>query len=296
MMPRRTSFEAIGTHWDIQVRDVVAESDWKHLLERVDLRIQAFDGAYSRFRPDSLVTQMSRQAGAYNLPPDGYRLLHFYKQLYEVTSGKVTPLIGQVMADAGYDAAYSFQPKQLRRPPVWEKALRLNSKTLILKRPALLDFGAAGKGYLVDIVSAMLADAGLHNYIINAGGDILSRSKAGESLSVGLENPFDTSEVVGITRLVNQSLCASSGSKRKWGKYHHVIDPTLLESTRTIIATWVIADDTMTADGIATALFFTDPALLRKEFKFSFAVLHEDMALHYSRDFPVQLFEWEYAG
>jgi thiamine biosynthesis lipoprotein len=291
MAARRTRFPAIGTHWDIQVYDTVGSRAWNELLQAIHQRIESFDTAYSRFRSDSLVTHMSRQAGRHLLPPDAYPLLNFYEKLYKATSGRVTPLIGQIIADAGYDADYSFQPKALQPPAKWEDVLAYTKKSITLRQPVLLDFGAAGKGYLVDIVSGLLEAAGLQSYTINAGGDMLHRSEQQESLAVGMENPEDASEAIGIIDLKNKSLCASSGAKRKWGKYHHIIDPTRLESPQQVLATWVTANDTMTADGLATALFFTDAETLAKQFEFSYALLYPDMRLQYAHDFPAKIFE-----
>jgi thiamine biosynthesis lipoprotein len=288
---RNKTFEAIGTLWELQVYDKVTEITWAELLERITARIESFDKAYSRFRADSLVTRVSQAAGTSELPEDGYTLLQFYEKLYNATDGKVTPLIGQALADAGYDAHYSLLEKTVQTPPRWEGTLSYTKATITLQQPALLDFGSAGKGYLVDIIGDLLEQAGMRNYTINAGGDIRHRTDSHTALDVGLENPLDTTEAVGIVSIGNQSLCASAGSKRKWGNFHHIIDPDSLESPQDILATWVLADDTMTADGLATALFFTSAEELNKTFSFSYAVLGKDMGLVYSKDFPVTVFE-----
>lgn len=290
MSVRCSHFEAIGTVWEITVRDILSDNVWTQLLQSVQARIESFDIAYSRFRPDTLVTRMSEAAGSYELPPDAFKMLDFYHKLYTATDGNVTPLIGQVMSDAGYDASYSLQSKPLRKPPNWEDVLEYDAKTLTIKQPALLDFGAAGKGYLVDLVAQIIDQAAVRAYTINAGGDILHRD-TNRSLEVGLENPLDTSEAIGMVRLGNRSFCASAGSRRKWGEFHHIIDPIKLQSPRDILATWVIADETMLADGMATALFFTDAAQLAKQFIFSYALLRDDMSLEHSQDFPARIFE-----
>jgi thiamine biosynthesis lipoprotein len=264
---------------------------WKDLLHQLHGRIEVFDKTYSRFRPDSLVTNMSKTPGDYPMPDDGFALLQFYHRLYTVTDGYVTPLIGQTMVEAGYDASYSLQTKTMHHPLNWEEVLAYNADTITIKRPNLLDFGAAGKGYLVDILGSLIEEAGINSYTINASGDIRHRSARKEVLEIGLENPLDASEAIGVTKLTNASLCASAGSKRQWGELNHIIDPITLQSPEHIIATWVIADDTMTADGLATALFFTDPDVLARQFSFTYALLHEDMSLHSSHNFPLTVFE-----
>jgi thiamine biosynthesis lipoprotein len=285
-----STFEGIGTQWTIRVNEPIEAGKWTALLTKIQRRIEVFDKDYSRFRSDSKVALMSEKAGRYHLPKDGYDMLRFYEQLYDATSGRVTPLIGQTLVDAGYDKDYTFQSKPLHRPPKWEDVLTYDKQSLTLTRPALLDFGAAGKGYLVDIVSAVIESDGVRSFLINAGGDILYRSTEQVAINVGLESPLDNTEAVGIAKLLNQSLCASAGSKRKWGEFHHIIDPTVLRSPEQVIATWVIADSTMVADGIATALFLTGAEALLSQFSFSYALLYRDMSLYYAKDFPVTTF------
>jgi len=289
MTMRRTRFDAIGTKWDIQIQDKLSEDDWLALLQKLYVRIQAFDKAYSRFRSDSLVTQLAEQGGRHELPADGYKLLEFYERLYRATDGKVTPLIGQAMVDAGYDADYSLESGELTPPPLWDDSIAYSYDAITLKQPALLDFGAAGKGYLVDIVAGVIAAAGVEHYLVNAGGDIINRLQGG-LLRVGMENPRNTTEVIGIVELGSRSLCGSSGSKRAWGDFHHIIDPEQLAAATDVLATWVIANDTMTADGLATALFFVDPSRLSANFQFEYAILYPDMSLQQTPQFNAQTF------
>ncbi|HVX57188.1 MAG TPA: FAD:protein FMN transferase, partial [Candidatus Saccharimonadales bacterium] len=272
-------FEAIGTVWNIHIHETLENEARRQLMRKIRRRTDDFDKHYSRFRDDSWVTKLALRTGRYAMPPDCYPMMRFYEELYEATAGKVTPLIGRLMADAGYDAEYSFRSKELRRPPVWKDVLSYDKKSLQLTEPVVLDFGAAGKGYLVDIIGEMLEEAGIGSYLIDAGGDIRHRSTRGSSADIGLENPSDPSEAIGIVRLGNRSLCASAGSRRQWGAFHHIIDPVKLQSPRNILASWVIAEDTMTADGLATALFFAEPTGLQQWFSFSYAILYESMAL-----------------
>lgn len=291
MSPLKLQFEAIGTRWEISSPQPLTHSRQADLAAAIADRIEEFDRAYSRFRSDSLVAHMGQVAGRHELAADAYELLSVYQRLYRATGGSITPLIGQVMVDAGYDADYSFQPKTLRQPPAWEDVIKYDRYSLTLSRPTLLDFGAAGKGYLVDLVAEVIAAAGVSSFVVNAGGDILHRSATPEPLRVGLENPTNHSEAIGIASLNNQSLCASSGSRRTWGAYHHIIDPHELASPHKVLATWVVANDTLTADGLATALFFTPAADLKRYFTFSGAVLYSDMSLVSDPNFPATIFQ-----
>jgi thiamine biosynthesis lipoprotein len=283
-------FEAIGTVWKIEVFNSVPDKAAARLRQSVLTRIDEYDKNYSRFRDDSLVTSMSREAGRYTLPDDAQPLLDLYKQLYDISDGAVTPLIGQTLVEAGYDASYSLKPGKMNTPPKWEDILDYKFPHFTLKQPALLDFGAAGKGYLVDIIGGILHEHGANSYLINAGGDILYQTTNSERLNIGLEHPADSSMAIGVAHISNQSLCGSAGNRRAWGKYHHIIDPKSLDSPRHIAAAWIVADTALLADGLATAIFFVHPEDLQSHFNFEYAIIRSDMSLEHSEKFPADFF------
>ncbi len=116
---------------------------------------------------------------------------------------------------------------------------RGTASSLTTTRPALIDVGAAGKGYLVDIVSGLLADAGHTEYIVDGGGDI--RHSGDAPIRVALEHPKDPTKAIGIAHLQGGSICASATNRRTWGDgIHHVIDATTGLPTRRVIATWAV--------------------------------------------------------
>lgn len=289
-MPTQYTFEAIGTHWVIDIHDAITKEQSDNLHTQIMERIALFDAHYSRFRPDSLVSEIARVPGTYQLPNDAEPMLSLYHTLYRITNGAFTPLIGQALSDAGYDARYSLQEKKLQAPPPWDEALIYNYPTLITKLPILIDVGAAGKGYLIDIVSELIEKIGIQNYTVDAGGDIRHRTARPEPLTVGLENPTNTSQAIGIAHMRNQSLCGSAGNRRAWGNFHHILDPHSLTSPTHIAALWTIADTTLLADALSTCLFFVPPATLLKHYTFEYLILHSNFTVTMSPNFPAQLF------
>ena len=283
-------FEAIGTQWAISIPFELTVGEREALLVHVEKRIREFDNTYSRFSDDTLVSQMARSTGVYELPSDAAALFELYKKVYDITGGKVTPLIGSMMEEAGYDKEYSLVPKTLHTPPMWDDVLSFNGNKLTMKRSALLDIGAAGKGHLIDLVGDVLKQSGQHSFIIDAGGDIMHRSEARTPIQIGLENPNDTSEVIGAVTLGNESIAGSAGNRRAWGKYHHIIDPVTLESPVDILATWVIAESTLLADMLATCLFFVPPETLLPHFAFTYIVLNKDFSLRHSPNMNAEFY------
>jgi FAD:protein FMN transferase len=278
------SFEAIGTHWKVDANEGIPTLEVKDFIDQ-------FDRDYSRFRDDSLVTKISRKKGIYTLPKNAKLIFHFYEKLYKLTSGAITPLIGSVMVQAGYDAKYSLMAKKLTRPPKWEDIISYEYPKLVVRKPILLDFGAAGKGYLIDLVGSLLKKNGVKNFCIDAGGDILYSSKKGERLRVGLEHPDNTSQVIGVTEILNESICGSAGNRRRWGKFNHIINPHTLKPIADIKATWVIAKEAMIADGLATALFFVKPERLIKDFTFEYFIVYKDFSFSKSENFKGEIFK-----
>lgn len=274
-------FEAIGTAWTIDLD--VSSQRAASIAQLIADRISQFDQHYSRFRSDSWVTHIGTNPGKHPVPDDFADLYNFYESMYQMTNGLVTPLIGDAMERAGYNANYDLRPKQLKKIPALSEVLEFSDNTLHVKYSCILDFGAAGKGYLVDLIGQELDKQGIQNYIIDAGGDILHHSPT--PTPVGLESPDDTQKVLGIVNLQGSSLCGSAGNKRKWGKYHHIMNPQTLQSQSSVKAAWVISDTAMVADGLATCLFFV-PATMLKGYNFEYLCILEDNVINVSKAFP----------
>ncbi len=284
----RFSFEAIGTTWAIDIDDRLDEVSAQALQTAIRERIATFDADYSRFRDDSLVAAMNAKAGEYILPADAKPMFDLYETLYKVTDGAFTPLIGDTLIQAGYDSDYSLTPKNVTQPLAWEEALDYSFPKLTIKKPTMLDLGGLGKGYLIDIVATLIAQHGVQMFTVDAGGDMYIH---GRHEVVGLEHPLDKSKVIGTIAVESGSLCGSSGSRRAWANYHHIIDARTQTSPRHILATWTTADTTLVADAMATCLFFVDSATLLAHFQFDYLILYDDLSIEKSEHFNAVLFK-----
>jgi thiamine biosynthesis lipoprotein len=283
------NFEAIGTKWHIDTYKKLDETEKSKLFSKIKDRIDIFDKAYSRFRTDSLVTKMSKESGVFTLPADAEAMLSLYRDLYLHTDGLVTPLVGNLISDAGYDEQYSLkQKKKLEISPAWDEVMDYQHPTLLIKKPVLLDFGAAGKGYLVDLVGKVLEENNVKEYCIDAGGDILFKGE--KPVRIGLEDPDNTTKVIGVGILGNGSICGSAGNRRKWSNFTHIINPKTLASPTNIVAVWVVADTALLADGLATCLFFVPASKLSGAYKFEYLIIHSDRSFDKSKDFSGKIF------
>lgn len=278
-------FDAIGAPWQIDT----AQPLNAEVETAVHARIDRFDRTYSRFRDDSLVSTIARTPGNYPFPADAPPLFELYRRLYDATNGAMSPLVGRALEELGYDRTYSLRPTATRtRIPEWHEALSWNGTELTTLTPAVLDVGAAGKGYLVDLVAAELREHGISASTVDASGDILHRGET--PLRVALEHPLDTSKAIGVVSIQNQAICASAPNRRAWAGLHHILDARTGQPTDRVIATWAIAATALEADGLATALFFAEPKTLAQEFDFHWVRMLSNGRVDYSPNLNGELF------
>lgn len=261
MLAHKHQFDAIGTSWSIDTAQPLSQTEIQHISEK----IETFDATYSRFRADSLTRNMYDHApGSFTFPESIVTLFNIYEKLHRLTHNKINPLVGTSLEQLGYDAHYSFVPHAPHPAPDFDATI-LTGTTLTPTEPILLDIGAVGKGYLVDEIAKIIGQR--HpEFVVDGSGDIAVRTETPEI--VGLEHPADASRVIGAIAITHGSLCASALNRRTWGSgFHHVVDATSGESIAgDSIATWAIADTTLVADALTTALFFAPVADLRREF------------------------------
>jgi FAD:protein FMN transferase len=288
MPPHSLHFEAIGTGWQIDTAAPLSDETVAAIHQRID----DYDRSWSRFRDDSLVSRMAREPGRWRLPADATPLLELYRHLYTATDGAVSPLVGDSLAALGYDRSYSLRSTGPLPAARWEDAIAWDGEHLTCLKPVTIDVGAAGKGQLVDLVGALLSETDAGGFTVDASGDLLHASPS--PLRVALEHPRDPSMAVGVVEFSGGALCASAANRRTWGdRLHHILDATTGLPTHRVLATWVIADSALIADGLATALFFAEPEQLPDgDFtcEFEYVRMFDDGRLDWSAGFQGEVF------
>jgi FAD:protein FMN transferase len=276
------SFEATGTHWQIDIHETLSDKECQALFKGVTGLVHQFERDYSRFIDTSFISRLASTPGAYLLPSSAKYLLDIYSQLHQITDGLFTPTIGETLVQAGYDRSYTLTPSKLHTPPLWSK-IAYTDTHITSDNAIQLDFGGAGKGYLIDLISEFLISQDNHKYTIDGGGDICTSGPKG--LTIGLEHPIDSTLAIGKITLNNSSICGSSGNRRSWAGMHHIINPQSLDSPHHILSTWVIHPKTVVADALATCLFLVKPNTLTPHFDFEYLILYYDLTTEYSSQF-----------
>lgn len=329
-------------------------SSSKPIPQRVQKKIRAFIEEYertlSRFRADSLVSRIARaeHGGEFEFPTWAQPLFALYSEFYAATHGAFDACIGADLLALGYNNSVQFIPqseagegkdenissgswsKYHRALPVmWADISRDDgSTTLCTNQPVQLDFGAAGKGYFVDLVTQIikeefsgdsLSNSDSHtdfDFLVNAGGDMRACfSEENDQIKVALENPFDTTQAVAVASIASGALCASSSARRRWKvKDTNCLAADVFESnvvathlinaldgvpSQKLSASWTYipaktcAFPTAYADALATALFVSQENDLQKIAQTTgaeFAVMQPNHALRKTCAFPARFF------
>lgn len=272
-MPARLRLDAIGTRWSIDTPEPLGPE----VVVAIRDRIEAYDRAWSRFRPDAAIAPLARAAGTVRMPPESAELARLYRTLHDLTQGAMTPLVGTSLERLGYGAAGVVDTGAAPEPPpAWDAVLRWEGATIETSAPVVLDVGAAGKGQLVDLVGDVLDAHGIHDRVVDASGDLrhAGTGDAGRPTRVALEDPRAIGHAIGVVEVSGEALCASAGNRRRWAGRHHILDGRTGAPADEVIGTWVIAERAMVADAIATALSFAPVGLLARHCSFEHARMY----------------------
>lgn len=259
------TIEALGTSWWIEVFEVEDEEKAHVIYDDVRLFLATFEAKYSRFKADSLLTQLNTKRRITSPDPETLALLSLTHRFYTDTQGVFNPLVGQILEESGYDATYSFKAKvtgvRQSLPPDPYTTLSL-SPSLITLYEGQLDLGGYGKGYLIDGLAHRLRTVhGLSQFLINGGGDMYATHHDGKPIAIYYEHPLRPGEIIAEDTLFNSGFAASSTSKRRWSSdgttYSHIIDPVTGTSSTTDKGVYVKAPSTLLADVWATTLLLS---------------------------------------
>lgn len=129
---------------------------------------------------------------------------------------------------------------------------------------AAIDLGAVGKGIALDGILAYLsADETVSGAVVSVGGSILTYGEKpdGAPWRVGIVNPMDTSENLGVLTLSGQTFLSTSGDYERYVeeggvRYHHILDPaTGFPADSGLRSVTVLAENGLLSDGLSTACF-----------------------------------------
>jgi len=120
------------------------------------------------------------------------------------------------------------------------------------------------KGHIVDQASAVLKAHGVHNHLVNAGGDIRTSgaNAKGKPWTIAVEDPAKKADYPDVIRMKNGAVATSGGYEIYFDNeklFHHIVSPASGLSPQTAVSVTVQADSVLEADALSTAVFVMPP-------------------------------------
>ena len=180
-------------------------------------------------------------------------------ELYQITDGVFNPFLSPDRL--GYDKDFNqyrkhFYPisnyiNNLRNISFLEIITDPNTKKIELRDNQVMDFGGFLKGWTVQKMREFVQPE-IPMGIINLGGDMITFGKIYNQPEAKIYNPVIPEKTLSLF-LDNKVLATSGTYKRKWGNFHHILDPENQSSTQSdLISASVIHADGFIADAFAT--------------------------------------------
>ena len=131
-----------------------------------------------------------------------------------------------------------------------------------LSSPLAFDFGASGKGYIIDKIKNIFNKFDIKNYLIDYGGDTYANgvNQKGNPWVIAIRNPRnDEDGFLGLIQSTNTTIVTSGDYERFFiennTNYHHIINSiTGYPSTNAISAT-IVHTNAEDADSLSTIAF-----------------------------------------
>jgi FAD:protein FMN transferase len=232
------TFPALGTRAVLHVQPDHALARARALFEA---EIAAIDVACSRFRDDSELTRVNRNAGSWtDVSPLFVEALDVALRGARLTGGLVDPTIGSALRVLGYDRDFESVTRagpairvSVGPAPGWQ-TIEIDRPRSRLRTPGgvELDFGATAKAFCADRAAAAIARETGVSVLVSLGGDVSvagPRVAGGWTVLVADEHSAALDEAEERTAIVSGGLATSGTTARRWARgdrvLHHVIDP-----------------------------------------------------------------------
>lgn len=237
------------------------------LIDHAPRRFADLEDRWSRFRPQSEVSQVNHGAGSLvSVSPETAELFARALEGWRLTGGLYDPTVLGAVLRAGYDRPIS-ELRRLRVAPGGYSALGLGCGRIEVgpdwvRLPPHVGFdpGGIAKGLAADLVCRELIELGTAGALVNAGGDVrvLGRSAEGACWTIAVVHPFQTAPLA-LLGLANGGVATSTTLLRRWQvgaqARHHLIDPTTGEpATGPVQLASVVAGEAWLAEVYTKAL------------------------------------------
>ncbi len=216
----------------------------------------------TRHNGSSALGQLNGKKTLLNAPIDLLNVASQAQKIEHFTGGAFNPSVLSVLEYLETQKNISKKEIIELHKLVQNNSLRINSKQISLASNELkITLDGIAKGYIVDKACQALDQAGLTDYLVNAGGDIRAKGFKDQGLlnhkkwTVAIEDPYKSRNYPTSIALNNMALATSGNYEKKFShNYNHLINPNYQQNNNEqILSVSVLAPTAMLADSLATA-------------------------------------------
>jgi len=260
----------MGTTWTVTYAGDALDTDRARAM--IEAELVAINDALSTYQADAEISRLNAMPGDVDtvlserfaeVLDAALRVGRLSGGAYDVTVGPLVDLWGFGAGDFR-GAVPRREAIDGARAAVGADRLNWEADTRRLRRPAgmRIDLSSIAKGYAVDRVSALLAQAGVADSLVEIGGELRARGERPEGgpWRLAVESPDPAQGRIVDALVVSDAAVATSGDYRNYfevdgRRYSHLVDPrTGYPVDHELVSVTVIARDCMIADALATAL------------------------------------------
>ena len=265
----------MGTSYSVKITGKVKQNELRKLHARIEAELKEINRQMSTWDPDSEISRFNHfeSTEPFACSEPFAIVVRRSLELSKTSGGAFDPTLQPLLNLWGFgsegeerkipSAAEIASAKSLTG---WEKVKVDSSSSLQKTEPGIsLALGAIAKGYGVDALALILNEAGLENWFVEIGGEVVVKglNPDGVPWKIGIQHPTTNpmnERLQGILH-VSAGAVATSGDYRNYIEeddvvYSHILDPRSGHTVRSDTASvTVLASSCMDADGLATALF-----------------------------------------
>lgn len=281
---------ALGTNFNVLYNSYDPVANFDKLSDSI---FDALNKSMSTYIRESDISKINSGDSLVKVDKNFIKVFKKSKSIWKSTNGYFDPTIGLLTNAYGLGPNtvpnFSINVDSILAFTGFEK-VNINKGLVDIKKGMFLDFNAIAKGYAVDLISELLIKNGIQNYLIDIGGEMFAsgiNTVSNSKWRVGISDPLKPENSKQKIYLKNKAL-ASSGNYRKYlidpisgNKIVHTINPLNGSAKQTnVLATSVLANDSMTADAYATA-FMAMPIeeskkIMKKEMELEGMIVYVD--------------------
>lgn len=267
-----TRFRVMGGPASIRFVDTRGVACATSIARAAENEARRIERKYSRYRDESVLSEINRNAGRTPVAVDAetLELLEKAIDLAVRTDGRFDPTSGAFRR--AWDFSSSRVPDddeiEALRGLVDFRQISIRERTVFLRRAGMeLDLGGVGKEYAVDRVTDLLGAEGIRSAIVSFAGDVRTLGGRGDGRpwSVGVADPRSSHRCRLTVRVAGDAGIATSGDYERGFvvggvRYHHLLDARTGWPARGVASATVVASCAFEAGRFATAAFLLGPA------------------------------------